>query len=99
MLDRLFRRRVGLGSDVTVLTGPFERHSGRITAIGADGTFRVTIDDCCQPFVAADDLRVLKARSFSDKGAEAEATIAKNPEDQFIEQQGQTNVPFGQRPF
>src|SRR5574338_962342 len=72
MLDRWFRRRVGLGSDVRVLTGPFAGCSGQITAIGADGTFRVTIDDCCRPFVALRDLRVLKARSLSDKGAEAE---------------------------
>lgn len=99
MLDRWLRRRVGLGSDVTVLAGPFAGHSGQITEIGQDGTVRVTIDACCQPLVATRDLRVLKARSFSDKGAEAEATIAKNPEGQLIQQQGETNVPFGHRPF
>ncbi len=99
MLDRLYRRRAGLGSDVTVLAGPFAGHSGRITAIGPDATFRVTIDDCCQPFVAAADLRVVKARSLGDKGPEAEATVARNPEGEYVQQQGEANVPYGDRPF
>ncbi len=99
MLDRILHRGLGLGAQVTVLTGLYEGSSGQITEVADDGTFRVTIDECCQPFVAAADLRVLKGRSFSDKAAEAQATIAKNPEAQFIEQQGQSAVPFGQRPF
>ncbi len=91
MLDRFRRRGMRLGAHVAVLAGPYAGSSGRISEVAPDGTYRVTIDDCCQPFVAATDLRVVKGRwrRLGQKVDPAEAAIDDDPEVSFVAQQSQ----------
>ena len=58
MFDRIFRRGPRIGSDVTVLVGPYAGFAGRVSEIDYNGRFRVFIDDCCQPVLDATELVV-----------------------------------------
>jgi ribosomal protein L24 len=80
MFGHILRRGPGLGDDVTVLAGPYAGHSGRISELGADGRFRVVIDDCCQPSVASSDLRALRSTGLFDRVVRAHHVIERNPE-------------------
>jgi hypothetical protein len=78
MFDRLFRRGPRIGSDVTVLVGPYAGYTGRITEIDHNGRFRVFIDDCCQPVLDAPELAIGMLRNI-DKLVAARRTIERNP--------------------
>lgn len=94
MFRRILRRGPGLGDDVTVLAGPYAGHSGRITELGADGRFRVVIDDCCQPSVESSDLRVLRSTGLIDRVVRAHHVIEQNPEVQYTQAMAAVNGRF-----
>jgi len=82
MLDRFFRRGPRIGSDVTVLVGPYAGYTGRVNEIDHNGRFRVFIDDCCQPVLDATDMVRGIPRSV-DKLAAARRTIERDPNVEF----------------
>ena len=58
MFGRLIHRSPRIGSEVTVLVGPYAGFTGRVSEIDRQGRFRVFIDDCCQPVVDLAELTV-----------------------------------------
>ena len=56
MFDRLVRRGPRIGSEVTVLVGPYAGYTGRVSETDYNGRYRVFIDDCCQPVVDRSEL-------------------------------------------
>jgi hypothetical protein len=71
MFDRLFRRGLRIGTEVTVLAGPYAGYVGRVSEIDYNGRFRVFIDDCCQPLVESAELVLGMPRDLDEKIAAA----------------------------
>jgi hypothetical protein len=78
MFDRLFRRGPRIGTEVTVLAGPYAGYVGRVSEIDYNGRFRVFIDDCCQPVLDATELAVGMPGNVEELVA-ARQTIQRNP--------------------
>ena len=78
MFDRLVLRGPRIGSEVTVLVGPYAGYTGRVSEIDYNGRFRVFIDDCCQPVLDATELVVGRPRNV-DQLVAARRTVERNP--------------------
>jgi hypothetical protein len=78
MFDRFFRRGPRIGSEVTVLVGPYAGYTGRVAEIDYNARIRVFIDDCCQPVLDATDLILGRPRNV-DKALEARRAVERNP--------------------
>jgi KOW motif-containing protein len=84
LIRRILRQGPGVGDDVTVLAGPFAGHAGRVARRQPDGRFLVVIDECCQPLVAAADLRVMKSTGIGDQLESIHHEIELNPDAELM---------------
>ena len=78
MFNRLFHRGPRIGTEVTVLVGPYAGFTGRVSEIDYNGRFRVFIDDCCQPVLDAAELVVGMPGNVEELVA-AHKAVARNP--------------------
>lgn len=78
MFDRLLHRGPRIGSEVSVLVGPYAGYTGRVTEVDYNGRFRVFIDDCCQPVLDAQELELGRPRNV-DQLVAARRTVERNP--------------------
>jgi ribosomal protein L24 len=85
MFKRLFRRRPGLGDEVTILEGSFAGQTGRISLVQADGSLVVVIDECCQPSVRPEAVRRVGSRA-GDRLTRAQQQIERSPEVEITKQ-------------
>lgn len=53
-----------VGQSVEIVSGPYAGRAGVITSTDAGGGYQVFIDDCCQPIVAAAQLRRVRRRDM-----------------------------------
>lgn len=67
-----------MGDAVEVTSGPYAGRPGVIQAVGADGRYRVFIDECCQPDLAAGQLRrTRRGRGIADRQRDAKLADRK----------------------